>query len=45
MAAVSVNRSISPLFLFFFRKTYFYFLTDLEYTGKLIAGSLSAFIS
>ena len=43
MVAVSVNRSIGPHF--FFRKTYFYFLTDLEYTGKLIAGSLSAFIS
>ena len=31
--------------LFFFPKTYFHFLTDLKYTGRLIAGSLSAFIS
>ena len=29
----------------FFRKTYFHFLTNLKYTGRLIAGSLSAFIS
>ena len=32
-------------FVLFFRKTYFHFLTDLKYTGRLIAGSLSAFIS
>ena len=31
--------------LCFFRKTYFHFLTNLKYTGRLIAGSLSAFIS
>ena len=35
---------IFPFFLLF-RKTYFLFLTDLKYTGRLIAGSLSAFIS
>jgi len=29
----------------FFPKTYFHFLTDLKYTGRLIAGSLSAFFS
>ena len=34
----------SFLFLFFFRKTYFHFLTNLKYTGRLIAGLLSAFI-
>ena len=28
-----------------FRKTYFHVLKDLKYTGKLIAGSLPAFIS
>ena len=33
------------LLLLFFRKTYFVFLTDLKYTSRLIAGSLSAFIS
>ena len=32
------------LFLFFFVK-HFHFLTDLKYTGRLIASSLSAFIS
>ena len=32
-------------FVFFFRKTYFHFLTNLKYTGTLIAGSLSASIS
>ena len=31
--------------LCFFRKTYFHFLTNLKYTGRLIAGSLSAFLS
>ena len=31
--------------VFFFPKTYFHFLTDLKYTGRLIAGSLSAYIS
>ena len=31
--------------LCFFRKTYFHFLTNLKYTGRLIAVSLSAFIS
>ena len=33
------------LFCFVFGKTYFHFLTILKYTGRLIAGSLSAFIS
>ena len=34
------------LFCFvFFRKIYFHFLTNLKYTGRLIPGSLSAFIS
>ena len=33
------------LFCFVFSETYFHFLTDLKYTGRLIAGSLSAFIS
>ena len=33
------------LFCVFFRKTYFHFLTNLKYTGRLIAGSLSAFLS
>ena len=33
------------LFFCFFRKTYFHFLTDLNNTGRLIAGSLSAFIA
>ena len=32
-------------FVFFFGKTYFHFLTNLNYTGRIIAGSLSAFIS
>ena len=32
------------LFVFFFL-THFYVLTDLKYTGRLIASSLSAFIS
>ena len=40
---------ISPvtvlLFCFVFSETYFHFLTDLKYNGRLIAGSLSAFIS
>ena len=31
--------------LCFFRKIYFHFLTNLKYTGRLIAGSLSIFIS
>ena len=31
--------------LCFFRKIYFHFLTNLKYTGRLIPGSLSAFIS
>ena len=30
---------------FFFPKTNFHFLSDLKYTGRLIAGSLSAFFS
>ena len=29
----------------FFRQTNFHFLTDLKHTGRLIAGSISAFIS
>ena len=33
------------VFCFFFGKTYFHFLTNLNYTGRIIAGSLSAFIS
>ena len=33
------------LVFFFFRKIYVHFLTDLKYTGRLIADSLSAFIS
>ena len=32
------------LFIYFFQ-TYFHFLTELNYTGRLIASSLSAFIS
>ena len=35
----------SFLFINFFFQTYFHFLTDLNYTGWLIASSLSAFIS
>ena len=31
--------------LCFFHKTYFHFLTNVKYTGRLIAGSLSAFLS
>ena len=33
------------LFFFIFRKTCFHFLTDLKYTGRLIADSFSHFIS
>ena len=32
-------------FFFFFVKPHFHFWTDLKYTVRLIAGSLSAFIS
>ena len=31
--------------LLFLRKKIFHFLIDLKYTGRLVAGSLSAFIS
>ena len=39
------GRFFSVFFLlsFFFPKTNFHFLSDLKYTGRLIAGSLSAF--